>query len=574
MPIRGRFSTKRRFINSFLIVIILILLVLSFQLLFKLELIRRHTKLNYISFGLKLEKTNLSLQQDQTNSEGEKYVVDSTKCKIRNLDPYDPDILLVHQQNKYISCEKRGLLTYIEKKDDVATLYINQERVKEYTDGSIYCCYSVITRSNVSEDALPTNRTINVSLCQFFEYNVTIPSDLILVICQDSQAREVYRNVHATIKIKNAAKKKMQLFNTKRKKYPSVLFIGIDSVSRTNLIRSLPSTYLFLKENGWLEFKGYNKVGDNTFPNLMALLTGLNETTTLKICDPQIEGSLDKCKMLWYSYRDLGYITAFAEDESNIGTFNNLKKGFKNEPTDYYFRAYITATETLLTKLELDRRWYCTGPEVAGERIFNLARDFVTTFKRYPNFGLFWMNSYSHDNVNAVSRMDERILSFLTDLSTHNILQNSIVIFLSDHGSRYKPILNTSAGWLENRLPFLYMWIPKWLREKHSNKYKNLIKNTKRLISTYDLYMTIQDILLLSGKNYSIEQSRGCPKCKSLFEEVDKERSCEDAGIQDNWCACHDVTNIQKTREIVICAAKFFISEIRKVYESFSRYLL
>lgn len=41
---------------------------------------------------------------------------------------------------------------------------------------------------------------------------------------------------------------------------PSILMIGIDSVSRVNLMRSMPRTAKYLYENNWFEMAGYNKV--------------------------------------------------------------------------------------------------------------------------------------------------------------------------------------------------------------------------------------------------------------------------------------------------------------------------
>lgn len=55
----------------------------------------------------------------------------------------------------------------------------------------------------------------------------------------------------------------------------SVLIIGVDSVSRLNYFRTMPRTSELLRSHGWYELRGYNKVEDNTFPNLMAILTGM-----------------------------------------------------------------------------------------------------------------------------------------------------------------------------------------------------------------------------------------------------------------------------------------------------------
>lgn len=47
---------------------------------------------------------------------------------------------------------------------------------------------------------------------------------------------------------------------------------GIDSISRMHMIRSLPKTRDYILKNDFIELKGYNKVGENTFPNIMVSL--------------------------------------------------------------------------------------------------------------------------------------------------------------------------------------------------------------------------------------------------------------------------------------------------------------
>lgn len=48
-----------------------------------------------------------------------------------------------------------------------------------------------------------------------------------------------------------------------KEKPPSVLMIGIDSISRVNLIRAMPKTARYLYENEWFEMSGFNKVSSN-----------------------------------------------------------------------------------------------------------------------------------------------------------------------------------------------------------------------------------------------------------------------------------------------------------------------
>lgn len=60
---------------------------------------------------------------------------------------------------------------------------------------------------------------------------------------------------------------------TSRKK-PNVLLLGIDSLSRINLRRTMPETFNYLQMNNWFELQGYNKVSffyKNKFTKILKL---------------------------------------------------------------------------------------------------------------------------------------------------------------------------------------------------------------------------------------------------------------------------------------------------------------
>ena len=93
---------------------------------------------------------------------------------------------------------------------------------------------------------------------------------------------------------------------------------------------------------------GYNKVGDNTFPNLAAVLTGLTMEQLKNQCWTSSNIPFDKCPFIWKDYSELGYVTAYAEDQPPGSTFNYHKTGFVIPPTDYYIRPFLLASEEKL----------------------------------------------------------------------------------------------------------------------------------------------------------------------------------------------------------------------------------
>lgn len=71
-------------------------------------------------------------------------------------------------------------------------------------------------------------------------------------------------NAHAMIPEKDEIRQRLNKWKKKDeetgKKPISVLFIGIDSISRLNLIRAMPKTAQYVYDNEWFELSGYNKV--------------------------------------------------------------------------------------------------------------------------------------------------------------------------------------------------------------------------------------------------------------------------------------------------------------------------
>ncbi|KAJ3643502.1 hypothetical protein Zmor_026209 [Zophobas morio] len=433
--------------------------------------------------------------------------------------------------------------------------------MKLHYGSNFTCCYSYVTR-NGSEDEPDVG--IEISSCEPFNNDVLLTHDIVKVRCikkTGKTSKMVYENVHNPIILKESVKDKME--TTKSSTPLSVLIVVIDSMSRLNFIRSMKQTYTYLRQNKFVEMKGYTKINDNTLPNFMALLTGFDSSTTETICKPQTVGGLDECPMIWYDYGKAGYITAYAEDMTDITTFNYLSKGFVNPPTDYYFKPYMEATETLTIR-HLNEMPYCTGPESQGERILNLAKDFVTTFKNVPTFGIFWMNSFSHQSVNAPRGMDNKVKNFFVNLKKKGVFNESIVIMLSDHGVRFGKIRTSNSGWYEERMPINMISVPGTFQEKFPLEYWNLVENSNKLTSTYDLFLTLEHILVLSGKTNKSREISSCPNCSSLFSSIPKDRTCMDAGIPPEWCTCMGhFRNIKKDHPYVKNATDLALDMIR-----------
>ena len=329
----------------------------------------------------------------------------------------------------------------------------------------------------------------------------------------------------------------------------NVLLIGIDSVSFNHFRRIFPLTFQYLSSlEHNLIFKHFNSVGRNTFPNVLAMLSGLIDEDI----NDQLKQDIDKYKeensnffdnipFLWYDYEKSGYVTMFQEDDPDIAIFNYFKKGFKTWPTNLYGRPYwlkYYATRSGPDKCHFSYPTYLTW--------FDMINNFLLSMKKSSNksayFSFNFMTEYTHNYFAVPDKMDNDFRKFLSNLE----LDNTLLIIFSDHGNRLKFYsYATEMGKFEKHSPFLSIRVPnKMTRTKY---YQNMKQNTDKLISFFDLFQTLRQFLYLnkhgttSGHEHEFNMNSIKDRVRrgtSLFEQISKDRSCDEAYIPAELCPC------------------------------------
>ena len=196
---------------------------------------------------------------------------------------------------------------------------------------------------------------------------VEITNDVVSVRCHktDNEKKTLaYENVYGTYVPGNVKGKLKYDFEVTPL---SVLMVIIDSVTRSNLLRLMPKTALYLEKNNFFWFDGYSQVGKATLMNVMPLLTGYSPSDLMKHFQAVTVNYYDQYDFTWYDYQKYGYVTAFAEDMSYGSTFNyDDAMGFQKQPTDYYFRPFSLASDAMNTTM-LDKMPHCNGYENSGK---------------------------------------------------------------------------------------------------------------------------------------------------------------------------------------------------------------
>lgn len=198
--------------------------------------------------------------------------------------------------------------------------------------------------------------------------------------------------------------------------------MGLDANSRGNLRRHLPRTFSYLKKTlGAIDLQGYTKVGDNTDPNLSAMLMGLtDEELKNHTCQGRRNSNFDDCPFIWKEFSTKGYATAYAEDAPWMGAFHYNRKGHVKEPTDFYNRPYFLVSEEQLpdqSRISSNGR-ICQGEKKSISVIQDYSLAVADALRGLPYFAFYWSASLTHDYLGLASAADEPSLAYLKELKT------------------------------------------------------------------------------------------------------------------------------------------------------------
>lgn len=435
----------------------------------------------------------------------------------------------------------------------------------------VVCCYKPFYRPparelprKVVDNNIPA---IHYDGCIDFENSVEVKDEYIKVTCRNSK-RTVYNQYFIFTPTKSFTIVREKPFNisTYRSKY-NVIIMGIGSMSRQRFQRTMPNTVKLLKKYKAVELKGYNTVADNTFENMMAVLTGMDKWELKYSCLTDKNSTLDSCPFIWQKFKNEGYYTALVEDTSRFSMFNRAKTHFRDSPTDYYAHPFIHESESLDVRTNKNSVIKCMGDKYYSEVLLDYIHDVTTSLKNGKLFGVFWEKSMSHDHLNSPINMDNAYVRLIKNMKSTGYLNKTILILMSDYGIDIGDIK-------ERRLPFVFILMPPSFIKQNKLAYQNLKWNTGRLTTPFDLHETLlnlidmtdlskEEILRRSTEFYT--HDRGI----SLFQKTPLNRTCKMAGIDNTWCDCHtDVIVSSQSRKIAdaVQFINYQTNEILKPY--------
>ena len=461
-------------------------------------------------------------------------------------------------------CHPEKRLIYVTE-GNVVNVNVTALNASSPTTSKIYCYHREIKRNPQDEfEYLKGDRV-------YFTEKFQAHTEFERIRCRSGH-EIIAEDSLAFVHLKTDVEKRCEEQEMKRKKkgisdMPSVVLMGLDSISRASFKRRMPKIRHYLTHTlGGIELTGYNKVHDNTVVNLVPLLSGqfLQQNTQFKDRQSDFDPyQFDDSPFIWYNFAASGYRTMYSEDEQDKGIFHYLgKRGFKSQPTDYYTRPYFLGLQDqpgIFTPKSL-----CLANRYAINALTDYLVSYTRTFLDKPHFALTY-GGPSHNEINTPTWLDDINLRAIEELEKQGSLNNTIFVMFSDHGIRYGASrLNIGAA-VEERLPFMVIVTPTWFRVKYPDLQHSLEENAFRLTTPFDIHATMMDVISMAeGGERTLYTDRG----QSLFHTVPLDRTCSDASVGLHWCACHDWTKLPEDSSTSRIAAQAAVDALNNILKT------
>ena len=300
----------------------------------------------------------------------------------------------------------------------------------------------------------------------------------------------------------------------------NIMILYFDSISRVTGIRQLKKTLSFFER-----FMPYNSNNFHSFQFFK--YHAFRHYTPGNYPKLFIDSYRVKKKRFRITYylKKYGYVTAFSSDMCFNYPYPHILKEFtKEELCDHEFllcdpnRKHINSMtkRCLYEKTDIDYQ-------------YEYGLQFWKLYKNNRKF-LMIVNNDGHEGTLEVIKYDDNtVFHFLNTLYNDNLLKDTTILLLSDHGCPMPSIYYFNDFFqFERHLPMLFMMIPDKKDETYYKQYHNIYENQQKLITAYDIYNTI--CFLMLGENYfesakSFNESISKSKLGvSLFESINSKR--------------------------------------------------
>lgn len=215
------------------------------------------------------------------------------------------------------------------------------------------------------------------------------------------------------------------------------------------------------------------------------------------------------------------------------------------------------------SKLKKSGKGFCIGQHFAAKHYLDYT---LNTFRilgsERPLFSYSWLSETAHDDVNGGKRADRYFLDLFEHMDKEGFLNTTAVFFISDHGFRFGSFRKTELGRYEDMLPYGFILMPDAYYEQYPEALTNLKANSRRLVTVYDLHVTMLELADAWDEDRVVRTPNGF----SLFSNiVPEERNCADAGIDFQFCSCFEPQPLNSSGGLASQVAEFVINNLNEI---------
>ena len=186
----------------------------------------------------------------------------------------------------------------------------------------------------------------------------------------------------------------------------------------------------------------------------------------------------------------------------------------------------------------------CLYGKSNAEILYEYGNQFWRKYRNNRKYLAIIINDGHEGTLEALKYVDETIFNFINNLYNDNLLKDSSIFLLSDHGVGMPSMYYFFKFYkLEEQLPMLYIIINDRKNISYNNQYKYIYENQQTFITGYDIYNTI--IHIIYGEDFfslkNIYYNKHSPKSnlgESLFNKINQKLRSPNSYDNISYFAC------------------------------------
>ena len=301
----------------------------------------------------------------------------------------------------------------------------------------------------------------------------------------------------------------------------NILILYVDSVSRAYSIRQLKKTLQFFEQ--FMEYQGNHNQNfpSENFHSFQFFKYHSHRHFTTGNYPILFYGNhrSKKNKYITLHLKKNGYITGYSADNCCIDFIKSFHDFSFDDAYDHQF--VMCDPNKMSPSSELK----CFYGKLHFEYMFEYMEQFWSKYKDNRKFSLLLTNFAHEGSLEMLKYIDNRIYEYLNTLYQQNLLKETSVFLLSDHGVAIPSIYYLTQFFkYEKALPMFYLLINDRKNVSYEAQYNHLYQNQQTFITGFDIYNTI--IHLIYGDKFGTKSTKGIKskKGQSLFLYINQKK--------------------------------------------------